>query len=169
MYKTSKVLLAALMLVAFGRAVAHGEASHSAAAQLQEAAEQQAWGIAGAPGDVLRVIEVRMDDRMRFVPGHIEVREGETVRLRIHNDGKTLHELVLGTPQSLAEHAELMKQFPGMEHGDPWMAHVAPGGEGSIVWTFNRAGSFEFACLIAGHYQAGMRGTVTVSPKAPQN
>ena len=37
---------------------------------------------------------------------------------------------------------------------------------GQIIWTFNRAGDFEFACLIAGHYQAGMKGTVKVTAAA---
>ena len=37
------------------------------------------------------------------------------------------------------------------------------GKTGQIVWTFNRAGQFEFACLIAGHYQAGMTGRFTVT------
>ena len=32
-----------------------------------------------------------------------------------------------------------------------------------IVWTFNRAGEFDFACLIAGHFQAGMVGKVMVT------
>ena len=41
--------------------------------------------------------------------------------------------------------------------------HVPPGKTGEIVWSFNRAGTFEFACLIAGHYQAGMVGTIHVS------
>jgi uncharacterized cupredoxin-like copper-binding protein len=40
---------------------------------------------------------------------------------------------------------------------------VAPGKTGEIVWTFNRAGQFDFACLIAGHYQAGMIGKITVA------
>ena len=48
-----------------------------------------------------------------------------------------------------------MVKFPNMEHDEPYMAHVAPGKTGEIVWTFNRAGDFDFACLIAGHYQAG--------------
>ena len=50
-----------------------------------------------------------------------------------------------------------------MEHDEPWMAHVAAGGKSEIVWTFNRAGEFEFACLIAGHYEAGMVGRIVVS------
>jgi uncharacterized cupredoxin-like copper-binding protein len=45
------------------------------------------------------------------------------------------------------------------------MAHVPPAKQADVVWTFNRAGTFEFACLIAGHYQAGMVGTIVVKPK----
>ncbi|MBX3653698.1 MAG: multicopper oxidase domain-containing protein [Ramlibacter sp.] len=56
-----------------------------------------------------------------------------------------------------------MARFPGLEHDEPDVAHVPPGGRGEIVWTFNKAGQFGFACLIASHYQAGMVGTLTVS------
>jgi uncharacterized cupredoxin-like copper-binding protein len=30
------------------------------------------------------------------------------------------------------------------------------------VWTFNRAGEFDFACLVGGHYEAGMKGRIIV-------
>ena len=99
---------------------------------------------------------------MRFEPERLDVKLGETVRLTIHNDGKMLHELVIGTPRELQEHAALMLKFPGMEHDEPYMAHVNPGKNGQIVWHFNRAGTFEFACLIGGHYQAGMKGVILV-------
>ena len=73
-----------------------------------------------------------------------------------------MHEFVLGTKKELDEHAALMVKFPNMEHDEPYMAHVAPGKTGEIIWTFNRAGEFDFACLISGHYQAGMMGKVRV-------
>lgn len=128
--------------------------------------EQQAWGIAGKPAAVRRTIQVRMTDDMRFAPDRLEVREGETVRLRVTNAGRVLHELVIGTRQSLAEHAEMMRKHPTMEHDEPHGVHVAPGRTGTLVWQFNRPGEFEFACLIPGHYQAGMIGKITVIPQA---
>lgn len=106
-----------------------------------------------------------MTDDMRFTPRHIEVRQGETVRLRAENKGKVLHEIVLGTKADLDRHAEMMVKHPGMGHDEPSMAHVKPGQHGDIVWNFNRPGTFDFACLIAGHYQAGMTGTITVVQK----
>ncbi len=70
--------------------------------------------------------------------------------------------MVLGTTAELKEHAELMKRFPEMEHADANMAHVAPGASGDIVWQFTQAGEYQFACLIPGHYEAGMVGKVVV-------
>ena len=99
---------------------------------------------------------------MRFTPDRLQFKQGETVRLRIRNEGKLMHEFVIGTKKELDAHAEMMIKHPGMEHDEPYMAHVAPGQTGEIVWTFNRAGEFDFACLIAGHYQAGMVGKILV-------
>ncbi len=136
---------------------------HNASAPV--AREQKDWGIAGDAKAVRRTITLRMNDDMRFTPSHIEVREGDTVRLRAENRGKVLHEIVLGTQAELAQHAQMMQKFPGMEHDEPHMAHVGAGRRGDIVWHFNRPGSFDFACLIPGHYEAGMTGTITVLPR----
>jgi len=146
-------------LLATSPAWAHGEKAHGPHSVVKE---QKDWGIAGDAKDVSRTITLRMTDNMRFTPDSIEVKQGETVRLRVRNAGKILHELVIGTPAELVAHAEMMLKHPGMEHDEPYMTHVDPGKTGEIVWTFNRAGEFEFACLIAGHFQAGMKGTIRV-------
>jgi uncharacterized cupredoxin-like copper-binding protein len=125
--------------------------------------EQKDWGIAGDARAVRRTIDVGMADNMRFMPDRIDARLGETIRFRVKNNGKEMHEFVIGTKAENARHAELMVKFPNMEHDEPYMAHVAPGKTGEIIWTFNRAGTFEFACLIAGHYQAGMVGSIHVA------
>jgi uncharacterized cupredoxin-like copper-binding protein len=125
--------------------------------------EQKAWGIAGDVKDAARTITLDMSDDMRFKPSQFEVKRSETVRLRVVNKGQVMHEVVLGTKSSLDEHAQMMLKHPGMEHDEPYMAHVAPGKSEDLVWNFNRPGSFEFACLIAGHYQAGMTGRFIVT------
>ena len=144
-------------------ALAHGEKKHAAATDA--VAEQTAWGIAGKRAEATRTITLDMTDNMRFTPDTLTVKEGETVRFVVKNSGRMLHEMVIGTPAELASHAAMMAKFPNMEHDAPYMVHVDPGKTGEIVWTFNRAGRFEFACLIAGHFEAGMRGTITVAPK----
>ena len=147
---------------------AHGDqhGAHHAGAKGPVVKEQKPWGIAAEPREATRRIDIRMTDNMRFSPSHLDVTEGETLRLRAVNRGKVMHEIVIGTREELQAHAELMKKHPNMEHDEPYMAHVPPGQRGDIVWTFNRPGDFEFACLIPGHFEAGMRGTIRVKPKA---
>jgi uncharacterized cupredoxin-like copper-binding protein len=110
-------------------------------------------------------VQITMLDSMRFSPDTITAKLGETIRFTMKNTGTLGHELVIGTQATLDEHAALMAKFPSMEHDEPYMAHVGAGHHGSIVWTFNRPGSFAFACLIPGHYQAGMVGKITVAAK----
>ena len=160
-------LIASCALLAGGNASFGHENMPHTARNAPVVKEQKAWGIAGDTQAVARTITLRMTDDMRFTPRHIEVREGETVRLRAENKGQVLHEIVIGTKPELDAHAEMMAKHPGMEHDEPYMAHVGAGKKGDIVWQFNRAGQFDFACLIAGHYQAGMTGTITVLPRKP--
>lgn len=75
-----------------------------------------------------------------------------------------MHEMVIGTKKELDTHAEMMKKNPGMEHDEPYMVHAAPGKSESMIWLFNRPGEFLYACLIPGHYEAGMVGKITVTP-----
>jgi len=163
-----KSLLHALALglaVVAASAGAHGDQDHARKGAAPKK-EQKAWGIAGDAKAARRTIEVRMLDAMRFVPESIDVKQGETVRFVVKNTGQVMHEFVIGTKHENDEHAALMLKFPEMEHDAPYMAHVAPGKTGEIVWKFNRPGDFDFACLIAGHYQAGMVGKIKVAKAA---
>ncbi len=119
----------------------------------------------GKPGDptkVSRTVEVDMTDAMRFTPARVNVKKGETVRFVVKNSGQLKHEMVLGTAKELREHAELMKKFPEMEHADPNQVRLDPGKTGELVWQFTRVGTFDFACLQPGHFDAGMRGRIAV-------
>ena len=148
------------------KALAHGNAHHGSVARSSAQvapAEQTAWGIAGDPAKVSRVIKIDMNDAMRFTPELIQIKKNETIRFEVSNNGKVMHEMVIGTQKELDAHAEMMKKHPNMEHDEAYMAHVGPGEKGTIVWHFNREGEFDFACLVAGHYDAGMRGKIRVS------
>ncbi len=160
-----KTLLLIVALATSGLALAHTDQPHDKKAGPVKK-EQKDWGIAGDTKAVKRTVEFRMTDNMRFTPDKLEVKRGETIKFVLRNDGAVMHEFVLGTKKELDEHAALMVRFPTMEHSEPYMAHVAPGKTGEIIWTFNRAGDFDFACLIAGHYSAGMVGKVKVVASA---
>jgi uncharacterized cupredoxin-like copper-binding protein len=163
-------LLAATFVALPLVAQAHAEKPQAAAAGAVRK-EQQAWGIAADRQAVTRTVKITISDTTRFTADRLTVRQGETIRLFPRNAGRMMHEFVLGTRQELEVHAALMKRFPTMEHDEPYVVNVPPGETGEIVWTFNRAGSFELACLIPGHFDAGMVGQVAVTaanPKAPR-
>ena len=143
-----------------------GTAGHGAHGAAPGKQAQKPWGVAGNPSAVARTIEITTRDEMRFSPSTFRVAQGETVRLVVRNDGKLMHELVIGTKKELDAHAAAMAKSSAMAHDEPYMTHVAPGEAGEIVWTFNRPGRFDFACLVAGHNESGMRGRIDVAPAA---
>ena len=143
-------------------AIAHGGKLDAHKVFDPATVEETAFGHAGNPKKVSRTIKIGMSDAMRFTPSDIKVRKGQTVRFVIGNGGQMLHEMVIGTSEGLKEHAELMRKFPEMEHSAAHMAHVKPGEAGEIIWQFSKAGEYVFACLIPGHFEAGMVGKVVV-------
>lgn len=156
-------LIAIYAILAWSSASFSHNSSHSTKAHLPP--EQKDWGIVGEAKNVTRTLTITMSDKMRFTPSVLEVKQGETLKLVLKNTGKLLHELVIGTQAELDAHAALMVKFPDMQHDEPYMAHVAPGKTSPLIWTFNRSGEFDFACLIAGHYQNGMVGKIRVNAK----
>lgn len=119
-------------------------------------------GEPGKPNEVTRTIEVLMDDKMRFQPASFAAKRGEVVRFVVKNVGEMPHEFVLGTQKEIKEHHALMQKHPEMEHDDPNAISLEPGKTGEIIWKFKNAGSFQFACLKPGHFEAGMVGNLTV-------
>ena len=124
--------------------------------------QNEALGKPGDPSKVSRTIRVDMNDAMRFVPDRISIKPGETIKFLVTNSGKLKHEMVLGNMEELKEHAELMRKFPDMEHADPNQITLDPGKSGELVWQFTTEGTFHYGCLQAGHFEAGMIGTVVV-------
>lgn len=161
--KPLKTLAFAVIALTASAAFAHGD-GHVTKKPAYDASkvEERAFGREGDPRKVTRTVKLDMTDAFRFTPADVTVKRGETVRFVVANSGKVLHEMVLGTTGELKEHAALMKKFPDMEHADANMAHVKPGAKGEIVWQFTKAGEYQFACLIPGHYEAGMVGKVVV-------
>ena len=158
-YVVATLRLTALLFVG-NAAFAHEDELHKAKSQHEEHAT--ALGEPGDANNVQRTIEVKMSDTMRFDPSSIKVKRGETIKFVLTNNGQLKHEMVLCTINELKEHAALMQKFPDMEHVDPNMVTVNPGETGELVWRFTKAGTFDFACLQPGHFEAGMVGKVAV-------
>lgn len=130
---------------------------------------EMAVGEPGQKSKVTQTIRVSMketdDGRMVFTPDSFKVRKGQTIRFAVKNDGEVDHEFVLDQEDKVMEHKALMEKFPEMEHDDPNAIRLAPGESGEIVWKFTNDGVFKVACLVPGHYDAGMHGNVTVAKK----
>ena len=129
--------------------------------------EHTSFGMAGNPSKVTRTIKLSMGDNMRFSQDNISIKQGETIEFIVTNQGKILHEMVIGILKDLQEHTEMMRQMPGMQHNDSNMVSVKPSSSGEIVWAFNKSGQFDFACLQPGHSEAGMKGKLMVVAANP--
>ncbi len=123
---------------------------------------------AGQPGDphkAARTVEIVMSEAlvgMRYSPVRVEVREGEQVRFVVRNSGTLSHEFFIDGADENKRHAAMMAAMPDVKHDDPNAKTVAAGQAATLLWKFSHKGKFEFACLVPGHYEAGMHGVVMV-------
>ena len=108
-----------------------------------------------------RTVDLEMSE-FRFSPERIEVKAGETVLFRVRNVGKIPHELMFGDAAELKEHAEEMRKQPAMAHHGSGGLTLEAVKAGEMAWKFTNAGEFQYGCLIPGHFEAGMVGTVVV-------
>jgi len=160
MYRSiiAAMLLSAALLTAASAGPGASGHSHSHG-------DETAFGRPGDPKKPSRVINVVMKDgsgAMEFIPNVVTIKKGEQIRFKLRNDGVMDHELVIGTLEDNLKHAEEMKKNPDMEHDDPNAKRLAPKKSGDIVWLFDKAGEFDFSCLIPGHREAGMTGKIIV-------
>lgn len=123
------------------------------------------FGRQGDPKKVSRTIHVDVDDHLRYKPGEITVRQNDTIRFEVKNSGRQPHGIALGTIPDLKEHARSARTDPDMQRDGDHILRMAPGGTGTLVWQFTRPGEFHYACMMPGHFEAGMIGRISVLPK----
>ena len=123
-----------------------------------------------------RVIEVAMTD-MAYSPTTFKVAKGETVTFRFRNNGKVMHEAVIGDTKYQMDHGASMSSStmamggattddPGMGHGGMGadnIATVEPGKTGDMTYRFDESGTLLIGCHQPGPYGAGMKATVNAS------
>lgn len=162
-------LFFAAALIALTPAAALASGSHAGGHGDEAMHDEMMVGRPGDAADVDRTIEIVMketdDGDMLFEPKSLSITVGETIRFHVTNSGELEHEFVLDQHEEMMEHKAMMEKFPEMEHNDPNAIRLAEQKDGDVIWTFTNAGEFEFGCLIPGHYEAGMKGTITVAAK----
>lgn len=115
-------------------------------------------------GENVRVIQIEASE-MTFHPESVSVTPGEHIEFVVTNRGQLPHEFVIGKQADQAVHREQMQAGHGHGHSHHHEASlpavtVAPGETKRLAWTAPEHihGELEFACNIAGHYEAGMSG-----------
>jgi azurin len=133
--------------------------------------------IVNTAADPPRTIDIVGSDEMKFSVTTITAKPGEQIRIRLMAKGKIpkvamAHNFVLlklGTniDKLLAEGApHRATDFIPPSMASSVIAKTALAGPGEMVQvTFTvpaKAGNYPFICTFAGHYQAGMKGTLIV-------
>ncbi len=122
------------------------------------------------PVEFDREITVVMTE-FAFEPATVAVSAGETVRFELVNQGAVPHEFRLTTAHAAAEHVASGHEGHGDEgegeggHGhEEMLLEVAAGATDHLTVTFAEDAEWDqIACLIPGHYEAGMFGELEIS------
>lgn len=148
-------LLSVTMVYAAGSQNAHKHHEHKA--------HMTSHNQAGSPRaikDIDRTLVVTMHDNMRYNLDELQVKAGETIRFQITNKGRIPHEFTIGDRESLLQHRDMMRQMPDMHHEEDNAITLNAGESGELIWTFGSSTNIEVACLLPGHYEAGMKMSV---------
>ena len=127
-----------------------------------------------------RTVDVVMVDNA-FEPTAVEVRAGETVTFSFRNTGAVTHEATIGDQAVQDAHHDEMSGSgsvaPASEddgHGESGddghgggtavrSVTVEPGQQGQVTQTFDEAGTVLIGCHEPGHWESGMKATISVS------
>lgn len=121
-------------------------------------------GTTGVPTGAARTVAITATDALKFDPASVAASNGETVRFVVTNAGATTHEFVVGDQTFQDQHAAMMKQGTQMSMAGELANLSIPAGETKeATITFGAARTLLYACHVAGHYEAGMKGTITIT------
>lgn len=103
---------------------------------------------AGSTPKVVEVVAGSAQDEFTFAPKQITLQAGQPVTLTLINKGKIEHDVAVDG---------LRLRVPASEG-----QLVAPGKRASVTFVPTKKGTFEFACSVPGHKEAGMTGVIIV-------
>jgi len=105
--------------------------------------------VAGTPSSP-RVVRVLAGPGYAFSPSAITIARGETITFVVTGMGLLTHEFMVGPADAVAADRP----------GTPEVADIGMMETKTLTYTFDGPGPYAFACHEAGHYEAGMRGTI---------
>ena len=101
-----------------------------------------------------------------FTPKNISAKAGESVTFKFVNDGQMTHEAYIGSEKDQEGHASEMMGGDGghsMDMSGDGVVTVKPGQDATLTKEFTEAGTMVIGCHQPGHWESGMKATVTVS------
>ena len=105
-----------------------------------------------------RMVVIRMDDHLEFVPSEVSITPGETILFALPNVGTALtHEFQVGPADRVA-----LDQADGQIVVE--VDKIEPLHVDYLIYTFGSVGPYAFACHEPGHYEAGMKGIIDLTP-----
>ena len=99
-----------------------------------------------------RSVKIYAGPGYSFSPAVITVARGETVTFVVLSMGGLVHEFMVGPADAVASDLA----------GTPEVADIGMMQTKSLTYTFDGSGPYSYACHATGHYEAGMRGTITL-------
>lgn len=97
---------------------------------------------------------------LHIVPEVIHAEVGDTLRVTVHNQGASPHNLrFCGDPAGPMESCRDVWAFTGM---------IPPNGTAPMTVDVKKAGTFDYYCYIAGHKGGGMAGQLIVEGGAEE-
>lgn len=113
-------------------------------------------GMPGNPHEVDRTIEIEAYDSMRFSVDDLFVSSEETIRFIVTNKGRLVHEFAIGTFTQQQQHSKFTERVPHLDHETSNSIILGANKTKELIWKFGDPRGVEIACLIPGHYKAGM-------------
>jgi plastocyanin len=115
-----------------------------------QAGPGQAGFLAGTPA-APRLVSIVAGPGETFSPSEVDIAPGETVTFAVTAVGPTPHEFKVGPAAVVAADGDT-----------PEIADIGMMQTKSLTYTFDGPGPFAYACHEPGHFEAGMRGTITL-------
>jgi uncharacterized cupredoxin-like copper-binding protein len=148
----------------------HGQSSsHDHASNAGAHHSEASVGPVGKPAKLIdssQTVKVSLTDEMKinFDSELASIKSGTVIQFVVTNEGKIAHEFSIGNQSEQQEHAEMMREMPGMTHSDGNTVTVEPGLTKVLTWDFEGDDVVVFACNIPGHYEAGMFQKAELKP-----
>lgn len=127
-----------------------------------EHADYLGFGRPGQEADVSRTVKLSAGDEMNYAMPSLSIKQGDTVRFVFTNTGSGTHEFFVADEDTLRQIDAMRAGNPDQSLDRPYGVRVKAGESKTIVWRFDRSGSFQLACHMPGSIKTSMTGQIDV-------